>query len=754
MSGLFKSTVIKGNKLTEFAQTSATVGITIPFGKGRYPVDGNVGWAPLPPKTNRTVKRQGKGGVKQEEFSYTLPYLIFFGKGPVYGFWWIKRNGKVVYTQDPAAPIEDQAYAAKWLQKVNFLYGTDSQMPDSTIESYEGTGMVSAFRGMCGFVHEEDDVTEGAGAVPSYEAVPMASPSEIFLTSHPYAQIFYDKSTAALRPVGGELKSLVVKGKFKEAGVVAMAPSGGELKTWIPPYIHDATITGFEPVGGKHDYPPLGRFGDESETGFEPTGGEIFNPPLGRYYDETETGLEPTGGELSGTATPPEEVEGDIVLYLRPAGDDGDTTFVDESALARTITRLSSETVEADSDAPAGTVAYFPVSSTGLRLAHVSSDDARSGAFQVDWKLKLATQFATNFMTVFTVAEAGTFGQQYEWSVLVGANYIQMYFGQRGYNQAHYQFYFGENIDLSANAAGQQMDMSFARDASGNIGAWINGTPSTHYRYSPSATGVSFGAITEGTPVNTVDLGATSIPYAWIGGSAGGAHAGNDIAYSLNELTYNVGGSREIGVSYTPVYPSDPIDTDDVLVDLQFNAYPLVDSSPYAQAVTEYGSITYNGDGTVTRDSGYSAVYTSTSPAPRMRNFYILVKFTPSSTGGEQIFIDTRRIDNGQGGVAILVHPTFNTVASLPSGNSGNSGVMPTIGVENLIEYSRVDFVGYLFLNGVLIATLPDTNDYHSPVFCVGGATYTPVGAAGTPGWIYHYATLVVGTGHTDDYTP
>lgn len=209
MSGLFKSTVIKGNKLTEFAQTTATVGIVIPWGRGRYPVDGNVIWAPLPPKENRTVKRQGKGGVKQESFTYTLPYFVSFGKGPIYGFWWIKRNGKVVYTRDPAAPIEDAAYAAKWQQKVTLYYGTDSQMPDSTIESYEGTGRVSAHRGICGFVIEPDDVTEGGGAVPSYEAVVMASPSEVYFTSHPYDQYFQDASDYRPKLAGGELRTIL-----------------------------------------------------------------------------------------------------------------------------------------------------------------------------------------------------------------------------------------------------------------------------------------------------------------------------------------------------------------------------------------------------------------------------------------------------------------------------------------------------------------------------------------------------------------
>jgi len=192
MSGLFKSTLIKGNRITDFTQTTATVGVVIPFGYGRFPTDGNVIFAPLPPKENRTVKRQGKGGVKQESFTYTLSYAVAFCQGPIYGYWWIKRNGKVVWTNDPNAPIEDQQYAAKWAQKATFYYGTSSQLPDSTIESYKGSGNVSAFHYLAYIVVEDDDVTDGGGAVPSYEAVPIATPPEAYLTSHPYAQNYVD----------------------------------------------------------------------------------------------------------------------------------------------------------------------------------------------------------------------------------------------------------------------------------------------------------------------------------------------------------------------------------------------------------------------------------------------------------------------------------------------------------------------------------------------------------------------------------
>ena len=185
MSNLFKSTVIKGTRITDFSNTSASVGNPLPFIYGAVPVDGQVIWAPLPPKEHVSKKRQGKGGVKQEVYTYTLSYAIEFCRGPIVKFLWIKRNGKVVHTTDPSAPIEDQEYAAKWAEKVSFYYGTTDQNPDSTIEAYEGSGNVSAFRRNAYIVVEDDDVTEGGGAVPTYEACVVAV-GTLYLTSPLY----------------------------------------------------------------------------------------------------------------------------------------------------------------------------------------------------------------------------------------------------------------------------------------------------------------------------------------------------------------------------------------------------------------------------------------------------------------------------------------------------------------------------------------------------------------------------------------
>lgn len=190
MGGLFASIKIPGNRLTDMVGQTSTVGKPIGFGFGKVLVeDPNVIWTAGIPKEHVKKKKQGKGGVKTEEYTYTLSYAIAFIEGPVSGFFTIKRGGKVVFTTDPSATVEDKQYAAKWRQKARLYLGGESQMPDSTIESYVGAGKVSAFRGLCYIVVIDDDVTAESGAVPQYEAVIIASPPDVYLTSKPYAYV-------------------------------------------------------------------------------------------------------------------------------------------------------------------------------------------------------------------------------------------------------------------------------------------------------------------------------------------------------------------------------------------------------------------------------------------------------------------------------------------------------------------------------------------------------------------------------------
>lgn len=300
MSGLFGSTTIKGTRITDFAQTSANVGNTIPFLYGRGPVNGNVIFAALPPKETRHVERQGKGGVKQETFTYSTSYAIAFCRGPIQGYWWIKRNGKVVYSQDPNAPIEDKEYAAKWAARVMMYNGTMTQMPNSTIESHKGSGRVSAFRNLAYIVLPEEDVTDGAGAIPSYEAVPIATPPEAYLTSHPYSQYSDDSADTS-----ASVSSIVLQDLLKEAtlessrAVVAMAPVSGRMFVLPPPGFSDQADVGLTAKFGTMKEQPIANSKESADVSMVPTTGLMKVPPIGTVDpEETTVGLAPTGGSL------------------------------------------------------------------------------------------------------------------------------------------------------------------------------------------------------------------------------------------------------------------------------------------------------------------------------------------------------------------------------------------------------------------------------------------------------------------------
>lgn len=253
MSGLFGATIIKGTRLTDFGQTTVSVGQPIPFGYGRFRCDGNIIAAKLPPKETRSVKRQGKGGVKTEEFSYDTSYAIAFCEGPIYGYWQITRQGKVVYSQDPNVPVEDKAYAQKWLQKATLHYGTPDQLPDSVLESIRGTGMVSGHHYLAYISLAGDDVTSNGGAVPTYEAVPMATPPEAYLTSHPYPAFIEEFAAVNVVPIGGETRIILHEYSLpSELANVGVEPIGGEMREPLVLYNLPTETASFSvlPTGG------------------------------------------------------------------------------------------------------------------------------------------------------------------------------------------------------------------------------------------------------------------------------------------------------------------------------------------------------------------------------------------------------------------------------------------------------------------------------------------------------------------------
>lgn len=237
-----------GPRLEDASQQTSTVGGVIPFGYGVFTCAGNIIWADRLVEHKKT-ERVGKGGSeKQTTYTYTRSYAIGVCEGPIHNYLWVKVNGKLVYTSDPAGlaaamgwsgqMVSDlAASSAEWLQSTTLYTGTDSQMPDSTIVAVEGVGNVSPFRDLAYIVKENEDLTDMQGAVSQHEFCIRATPPEAYLTSRPYPVLQDDAQTLGLAGGTGTLRGLLVGVNIpNEQQVLGLEFNAATLRTSILEY--------------------------------------------------------------------------------------------------------------------------------------------------------------------------------------------------------------------------------------------------------------------------------------------------------------------------------------------------------------------------------------------------------------------------------------------------------------------------------------------------------------------------------------
>lgn len=126
-----------------------------------------------------------------------------------------------------------------------------------------------------------------------------------------------------------------------------------------------------------------------------------------------------------------------------------------------------------------------------------------------------------------------------------------------------------------------------------------------------------------------------------------------------------------------------------------------------------------------------------------------------AAVGYEQNIFDTRQTTDGNNGLQLDYHPSYGLLHySNLGGGIHSNGISPTAGVYQHYELSRTSGTGYLFLDGNLIISWADTNNYSSSFLYIGGVSYTPVGAVPTYGDWDEFRLLVGKGGHTSNFTP
>lgn len=239
-----------------------------------------------------------------------------------------------------------------------------------------------------------------------------------------------------------------------------------------------------------------------------------------------------------------------VRLLLHGDGADGATAITDSSSYARTMTRVGTAEVDTAQSVFGGSSLYIPASTSGWTTPSDANLDPRAGAFQIDWRHRLAANLTDAAALDTVLAMVNGDNWLYEWGVVVTRNYIYFYWGQRGVSSGGLRLLYPAGVDLATLGA-TQLAFSVARDTSGNWGGWINGQRCPQYQYATQASSPSWPSAVTGTYNNAVDLGASGSRLLNVGRFH--SFAGLAQTKHIDELRFAIGESRNVFTDYTPM---------------------------------------------------------------------------------------------------------------------------------------------------------------------------------------------------------
>lgn len=153
----------EGPRLGDLTVQASSYGNPIPriFGPENR-VSGNVIWSTGLIETKTTKKQGGKGGgAKSETTSYTyhVDCAISLCRGPIASVKRIWADGKL---------FRDESGVQKQANAVRVYTGTESQMPDPTMEAALGAGNCPAHRGLAYVVFDRLELGDFGNRIPNF----------------------------------------------------------------------------------------------------------------------------------------------------------------------------------------------------------------------------------------------------------------------------------------------------------------------------------------------------------------------------------------------------------------------------------------------------------------------------------------------------------------------------------------------------------------------------------------------------------
>lgn len=144
--------VFEGQRLSDLKIQTSNYGNAVPIIYGTYRIAGNVIWS-TDIREERRETEEGKGGpsATQVDYNYDMDVAIALGEtDPDSQFDAIERiyaNGVLIYDTRAGASPQNVFASGQWATSTMLYPGTETQLPDPTMEAALGVGNVSAYRG-------------------------------------------------------------------------------------------------------------------------------------------------------------------------------------------------------------------------------------------------------------------------------------------------------------------------------------------------------------------------------------------------------------------------------------------------------------------------------------------------------------------------------------------------------------------------------------------------------------------------------
>jgi hypothetical protein len=160
---------------------NSAYGEPIQWAYGVMRVTGNVIWA-APPTVHTQEHREGGKGFLEPTYdtnNYQISFAVGLCEGPVVGLRRIWANGTLIYDVSNPADFEQLSGSANMVTNFTFYNGSETQLPDPTMEATEGAGNVPAHRGMAYVVFQSLDLTNYGNTIPnlSFEVIVDSEPT-------------------------------------------------------------------------------------------------------------------------------------------------------------------------------------------------------------------------------------------------------------------------------------------------------------------------------------------------------------------------------------------------------------------------------------------------------------------------------------------------------------------------------------------------------------------------------------------------